>query len=76
MQTGVELAVCTADRDQEWPAVSGSIIVWQDRRNGDYDIYMAELPQSLTADLNGDGVVNQVDLSILAAQWTTTEAWF
>jgi TolB protein len=38
-----EFAVCTAPGDQTSPAISGSIVVWQDNRNGNWDIYGYDL---------------------------------
>jgi len=36
---GGEIAICTAAASQDFPAVSGSIVVWRDKRNGNNDIY-------------------------------------
>lgn len=38
-------AICTADGDQSNPAISGDIVVWQDDRSGNWDIYGADLAQ-------------------------------
>ncbi len=38
-----ELPVCTASRDQAYPKIYNNRIVWQDERNGDWDIYLYDL---------------------------------
>ena len=35
---GEEFALCTDPADQEHPAISGDMVVWQDERSGNYDI--------------------------------------
>jgi len=35
----IEFPVCTDENEQWYPAISGNIIVWQDDRNGNWDIY-------------------------------------
>jgi len=47
----VEFAVCTASDDQISPAISGDKVVWQDDRNGNWDIYGCDL--SVLADQGG-----------------------
>lgn len=39
--TGVEMPLCTAAGDQVNPRINGNVIVWQDNRGGDWDIYAA-----------------------------------
>ncbi|RJQ45147.1 MAG: hypothetical protein C4534_05425 [Gaiellales bacterium] len=41
LRTGVEVPVCTAAGDQVNPRVEGNMVVWQDNRSGDWDIYAA-----------------------------------
>lgn len=41
--SGEELPVCTAGGDQVNPVVRGNLIVWEDSRNGDWDIYAATI---------------------------------
>lgn len=41
--TVTEVPVTTIPRDQKNPGIYGDIVVWQDNRNGDYDIYMKNL---------------------------------
>ena len=36
---GEEFALVTDPAEQGRPAISGNIVVWQDERNGNYDIY-------------------------------------
>jgi len=43
--TGEELAVCTAAGDQVNPVVRGNLIVWEDNRGGDWDLYSATITQ-------------------------------
>lgn len=45
LTTGEELAVCTAAGDQVNPVVRGNLIVWEDNRGGDWDIYSAAIEQ-------------------------------
>ena len=40
---GSQQAVTTNSADQLFPAVSGQRVVWQDFRNGNWDIYLADL---------------------------------
>jgi beta propeller repeat protein len=40
---GAEFPICTHAGDQQWPAVSGNIVVWEDNRNGNWDIYGYDL---------------------------------
>jgi beta propeller repeat protein len=45
--TGREFPICTNDADPTQPAIDGSIVVWSDQRNGDYDIYGYDLAKSV-----------------------------
>ena len=50
IDTGEYLVVCNAGYEQSYPAISGSKIVWQDKRNStinksDWDIYMYDLTE-------------------------------
>ena len=47
---GKEFAVCKAAGDQTVPAVWDGVVVWQDGRNGDADIWAAWSPSSLGSD--------------------------
>lgn len=49
LATGVETPLCTAAGDQVNPRISGNIVVWQDNRNGDWDVYGAVLGQPAAA---------------------------
>ncbi len=40
-KTGIEQPVCTAPGDQKNPRIDGNVIVWEDRRSGEWDIYGA-----------------------------------
>ncbi len=44
LSTQTETAICTQTSDQVYPSIYQDKIVWYDRRNGDWDIYMAVLP--------------------------------
>jgi len=35
--------IARATKDQQYPAIDGAIVAWQDNRNGDWDIAVAEL---------------------------------
>jgi len=52
-----EVQVTMDTSDQLDPAISGEIIVWEDYRNGNYDIYMYDL----SVDSDGDGIPNYLD---------------
>lgn len=43
LATGIEQSVCTNNKDQYNPVISGSRIFWQDSRNGNWDIYMYDV---------------------------------
>ncbi len=43
LSTGLEQPVCVAPGDQIKPVLQGNTVVWQDNRNGDWDIYAATL---------------------------------
>jgi len=45
LNTGIEQPVCTAPGDQVNPVIDGNTVVWQDGRNGDWDIYAAVLSE-------------------------------
>jgi beta propeller repeat protein len=55
------MAVCTANNDQTNPAIAsdgsgGSVIVWQDYRNGNYDIYAQRVNAGGTTLWTSNGV--------------------
>lgn len=43
LASGIEQPVCTAPGDQKNPVIKGGMVVWQDNRDGDWDIYAAVL---------------------------------
>lgn len=43
LASGIEQPVCTAPGDQKNPVIKGNMVVWQDNRDGDWDIYAAVL---------------------------------
>ena len=43
MTTGQELVVCNDTAQQAAPRISGDRVVWQDKRNGNWDIYGATI---------------------------------
>lgn len=43
LATGIETPLCTAAGDQVNPRISGDVVVWQDNRGGDWDVYGAVL---------------------------------
>lgn len=57
----IDTAVCTAAGDQNFPAiiadgVNGAIIVWQDHRNGNWDIFAQRLDAERMPQWTGNGV--------------------
>jgi len=55
------------------PAIDGNIVIWEDKRNGNYDIYGARLEPFCLGkpemDFNGDCKVDFVDFAIMASSW-------
>jgi beta propeller repeat protein len=47
VSVGAETPVTLNAADQRNPAVSGSVVVWEDHRNGNWDIYMKNLTTGL-----------------------------
>lgn len=43
LESGVEQPVCTAPGNQRNPVIRGNVVLWEDDRNGDRDIYAALL---------------------------------
>ena len=43
LSTGTEFQITTNAGDQRHPKIACNYVVWHDRRDGDYNIYMAEL---------------------------------
>ncbi|MHB8792042.1 MAG: hypothetical protein ACYC6O_01700 [Thermoleophilia bacterium] len=43
LASGIEQPVCTAPGDQKNPVIKGNMVVWQDNRDGDWDVYAAVL---------------------------------
>jgi beta propeller repeat protein len=64
LSTGVEQPVCTNTSDQYSPAVSGNRIVWQDYRNGKWDIYMLDLSTGAETNLTSGNPDNATSPSI------------
>ncbi|MHB1390446.1 MAG: hypothetical protein ACYCXF_04310 [Thermoleophilia bacterium] len=48
LDRGIEIPVCTAAGDQINPVIVGNNIVWEDNRNGDWDIYGAVITQAVS----------------------------
>jgi len=64
LDTGQEQLLCGASGDQVNPDIDGNTVVWQDNRNGDWDIYSAEL-----APWDSMGVKPVLGLSIRSVFW-------
>ena len=56
VRSSSEFQITTNQHDQECPAIHGDIVVWQDGRNGNYDIYGYDLATKrefqVTTDIN------------------------
>ncbi|MBI4743554.1 MAG: hypothetical protein HY776_01805 [Actinobacteria bacterium] len=59
ISSGKETQLTNDPKDQVNPAISGSKIVWQDNRNGNWDIYMIDLNQQPVANAGEDQTVNE-----------------
>ena len=58
--------------------IHNDIVVWTDKRNGNADIYMAQIPEACcgdpdhpypVGDLNRDCLVDMLDLAIFSSHW-------
>jgi uncharacterized repeat protein (TIGR01451 family) len=59
LYAGLEIPICTSPGDHEYPVIYGDKIVWQDNRNGNWDIYMYDLTKQkeiVICDKPGDQV--------------------
>ena len=54
---------------QMYPAISGDLVVWQDSRNGDFDIYVKDLVNGTETKLTGDGDQLYPDISGYTISW-------
>jgi Uncharacterized conserved protein len=63
LSAGVETQITNNTADQTNPSIYGDKIVWQDNRNGNWDIYMYDLTLGLERQLTTD-TGNQTDPSI------------
>ena len=63
--------------DQTEPAIYGNTIVWQDSRNGNWNIYavildgpaVAQCTAAIQGDVNGDCKVDLTDFAVMTAHW-------
>ncbi|MFC1765456.1 hypothetical protein ACFL6U_25715 [Planctomycetota bacterium] len=88
LATGVEFQITKNSANQTHPAIYGDvdngrfIVVWQDRRHDNSDIYGAVLTGPLVAgcvspprqDINGDCIVDFRDFALLAENWLRSES--
>lgn len=47
LSTGIEQPICTAPGDQINPVIKGDTVIWQDNRDGNWDVYAAVLSPAL-----------------------------
>lgn len=71
VSVGAEIPVCIHPADQRNAAVSGNVVVWEDHRNGNWDIYVKNLDTNVETqvsssvedethpDIDGDRIVYQ-----------------
>ncbi len=52
--TGIESVVCDNPADQWNPAIDGNRVVWQDRRNGNWDIYLYDIGSGVETRITDD----------------------
>ena len=72
-----EFRITDNTADQINPVISGSVVVWQDKRKGNWDIYGAKLSGAILAtcttplagDIDSNCKVNFSDFALFAAQW-------
>ncbi len=75
--TRQEFQITTDDADQTNPAISGTLIVWEDSRVAPVNIYytwldgdvIADCPNQLAGDADGDCRVDLADFVLLAEGW-------
>ena len=77
--TRQKFQITTDGADQTNPAISGSLVVWEDSRVTPANIYytwldgdvVADCPNRLSGDVDGDCRVNLVDFVLMAEAWLT-----
>jgi beta propeller repeat protein len=73
ISTRTWFSICGISQWHENPAIDGNIVIWQDHRNGNWDIYGARLEpfclEKPEMDFNGDCKVDFADLAIMASSW-------
>ena len=52
-----------------YPIISGNLVVWQDNRNGDFDVYVKDLVSGNETKLTGDGDQVYPDISGNTIAW-------
>lgn len=72
---GSEFSICTDAASQSLPSISGYIVVWDDCRNGNDDIYGYDLSTTCVSppqtDTNNDCKIDMSDFVNMAAEWLT-----
>jgi len=62
-------AVCKGSGQQMYPVISGDLVVWQDNRNGNFDVYVKDLKSGNETKLTGDGDQVYPDVSGNLIAW-------
>jgi beta propeller repeat protein len=69
LSTGQVFPVTHYPSTKHSPAIFGDLVVWEDERYGNSDIYGNNILLGISGDINRDGIVNLIDFAILASYW-------
>ena len=77
LTTQKEFQITDNSYDQTNPAINGNVVVWQDNRNANSEIYavvldgpeVARCESRISSDVNGDCKIDFADFAIMASRW-------